>query len=327
MQEELTVRVEHPELPAIRWNEAEVQQNLTEMLAAYTGRVYTPETIKDAKADRAAVNKLDKQLSDAARSAKAFYMKPLEEFLQSTKQMQTRCKAVSGAIDQQVKAVEEAERQDKQDALRAVYADCIGELRELIPFDRLLVSQWLNKTYDLAKASRELRRDVETRRKELKIIQDTCGEDAEACKLGYLRVLDLNAALAEHLRLQDNREKLRRAEAERQAAERARAARTRPQKVQLLGGVHPRGYRMVQAGSRRARLPLWFDQIILEVVTYGTYSFRRTRAYFVRFQCTGSGKPFRPERQPCRQHCYAGRVSVRPCGDHRCRWPAPRRQF
>ena len=58
----------------------------------------------------------------------------------------------------------------------------------------------------------------------MKIIQDTCGEDAEACKLGYLRVLDLNAALAEHLRLQDNREKLRRAEAERQAAERARAA-------------------------------------------------------------------------------------------------------
>ena len=33
MTNELTVRVEHPELPAIRWNEAEVQQNLTEMLA------------------------------------------------------------------------------------------------------------------------------------------------------------------------------------------------------------------------------------------------------------------------------------------------------
>ena len=36
-------------------------------------------------------------------------------------------------------------------------------------------------------------------------------------------MLDLNAALAEHLRLQDNREKLRRAEAERVAAERAKA--------------------------------------------------------------------------------------------------------
>lgn len=224
MMNELTVRVEHPELPAIRWNEEEVRQNLTEMLAAYTGRVYTPETVKDAKADRAAVNKLDKQLADAARGAKTFYMKPLEEFLQSAKQMQAQCKQVSGAIDAQVKAVEESERQDKADALQAIYADCIGELRELIPFDRLLVPQWLNKTYDLAKAGRELRRDVETRRKELKIIQDTCGEDAEACQLEYLRALDVNAALAEHLRLQSSREKLRRAEEERLAAERARAA-------------------------------------------------------------------------------------------------------
>lgn len=224
MTNELTVRVEHPELPAIRWNEAEVQQNLTEMLAAYTGRVYTPETIKDAKADRAAINKLDKQLSDAARSAKAFYMKPLEDFLQSTKQMQGQCKQVSGAIDQQVKAVEEAERQDKAAALRLVYDDCIGELRELLPFERLLVPQWLNKTFALSTAQHDLRRDVETRRKELKIIQDTCGEDAEACKLEYLRVLDLNAALSEHLRLKDNREKLHRAEEERLAAERARAA-------------------------------------------------------------------------------------------------------
>lgn len=224
MQEELTVRVEHPELPAIRWNEAEVQQNLTEMLAAYTDRVYTPETIKDAKADRAAVNKLEKQLSDAARSAKAFYMKPLEEFLQSAKQMQGQCKAVSGAIDRQVKAVEEAERQDKADALRAVYADCIGELREMIPFDRLLVPQWLNKTYDLAKASRELRKSVETRREELRLIRETCGEDAEACTTEYLRELNLNAALVEHSRRQNARDAQRRAEAERKATERAQAA-------------------------------------------------------------------------------------------------------
>lgn len=223
MQNELTVRVEHPELPAIRWNETEVQQNLTEMLVAYTGRVYTPETIKDAKADRAAVNKLDKQLSDAARSAKAFYMKPLEEFLQSAKRMQGQCKAVSGAIDQQVKAVEEAERQDKADALRAVYADCIGELRELIPFDRLLVPQWLNKTYDLAKASRELRKSVETRREELRLIRENCGEDTEACTTEYLRELNLNAALVEHSRRQNARDAQRRAEAERMAAERAQA--------------------------------------------------------------------------------------------------------
>ena len=168
MTNELTVRVEHPELPAIRWNEAEVQQNLTEMLATYTGRVYTPESIKDAKADRAAVNKWDKQLGDALRAAKKLYTDPLEAFGQRIKAMQAQCKQVSGAIDQQVKAVEQAEREEKASSLRLVYRDCIGELEPLISFDRLLVSQWLNKTFDLARASKELRLAVEPRREELR---------------------------------------------------------------------------------------------------------------------------------------------------------------
>lgn len=224
MTNELTVRVERPVIPAMSWNEEEVQKNLDELLAAYTGRVYTPESIKDAKADRAAVNKWDKQLGDALRAAKKLYTDPLEAFGQRIKAMQAQCKQVSGAIDQQVKAVEQAEREEKASSLRLVYRDCIGELEPLISFDRLLVPQWLNKSYDLAKASRELRKSVETRREELKIIRDTCGEDAENCVLEYLRELSLNSALAEHTRRQSAREARQRAEAERLAAERARAA-------------------------------------------------------------------------------------------------------
>lgn len=64
MTNELTVRVERPVIPAMRWNKDEVQKNLDELLAAYTGRVYTPEAVKDAKADRAAVNKWEKQLGE-----------------------------------------------------------------------------------------------------------------------------------------------------------------------------------------------------------------------------------------------------------------------
>ena len=42
MANELTVRVERPVIPAMSWNKGEVQKNLDELLAAYTGRVYTP---------------------------------------------------------------------------------------------------------------------------------------------------------------------------------------------------------------------------------------------------------------------------------------------
>lgn len=88
MTNELTVRVERPVIPAMNWNKDEVQKNLDELLASYTGRVYTPESIKDAKADRAAVNKWDKQLAAALTAAKRLYTDPLGIFRRAS----GRCK-------------------------------------------------------------------------------------------------------------------------------------------------------------------------------------------------------------------------------------------
>ena len=224
MTNELTVRVERPVIPAMNWNKDEVQKNLDELLASYTGRVYTPESIKDAKADRAAVNKWDKQLAAALTAAKRLYTDPLEDFQKSIREMQAQCKKISGAIDQQVKAVEQAQREEKASTLRLVYRDCIGELEPLISFDRLLVPQWLNKTFDLAQAEKELRKAVETRREELRLIRETCGEDAEPCITEYLRALSVNDALHEHSRREHARAAQAEAEAQRQAAERTRAA-------------------------------------------------------------------------------------------------------
>ena len=99
MTNELTVRVQSPVIPAMSWNEEEVQRNLDEMLAAYTGRVYTPESIKGAKEDRAKVNAWNKQLGASLTAAKKLYMKPLEDFQGSIKKMQAQCAQVSGAID------------------------------------------------------------------------------------------------------------------------------------------------------------------------------------------------------------------------------------
>lgn len=224
MTNELTVRVERPVIPAMSWNKDEVQKNLDEMLAAYTGRVYTSEEIKGAKDDRATVNKYEKQLAAALSAAKKLYMEPLDEFSQGIKTMQAQCKAVSGAIDAQVKAVEKVQKEEKASTLRLIYRDSIGELEELIPFERLLVPQWLNKTYDLSKSEKELRFSIETRRNELKLIRDTCEEDTEACTTEYLRNLCVNDALQERTRRRKAREALRAAEAERAAAERAKAA-------------------------------------------------------------------------------------------------------
>lgn len=222
MENELTVRVERPAIPAMSWNKDEVEQNLDEMLAAYKGRVYTPESIKSAKEDRAKVNGWDKQLGAAATAAKKLYMKPLEDFQQSIKEMQGKCKEISGAIDAQVKAVEAAEKEEKASTLRLIYRDNIGELEALIPFERLLDNRWLNKTFAIAEAKKTLCKAIEGVRSDLDFIRENCGEDVEPCTTEYLRNLSVNEAVREHTRREKSRAAQRDAESSREAAERAR---------------------------------------------------------------------------------------------------------
>jgi hypothetical protein len=224
MTNELTVRVQNPVIPAMIWNKDEVQQNLDEMLAAYTGLVYTPESIKGAKDDRAKINNWDKQLGAAVTAAKKIYLKPLEDFQADIKVMREQCKKVSGAIDEQVKAVEQAEKDEKASTLKLVYRDCIGELEPMIPFERLLDTHWLNKTFDLAEAKKALCKAIEGIRSDLDFIRENCGEDAEPCTTEYLHNLSVNEAVREHTRREKSRAAQREAEAAREAAERARRA-------------------------------------------------------------------------------------------------------
>ena len=219
----IPIRVQAPAIPEPTSNLDEVQANIDTLLAAYTGRVYTADDIKGAKADRAQVNRWDKQLSEATQTLKKHYLAALDAPLKRITAMQAQLKECSAAIDRQVKAVEEGEREEKRRALEMIYHDAAGEdLEPLIPFDRVLEKRWLNKTVSLSAAGKAL----ETHREALRIIRTTCGEDAKACTTEYLRDLSLNAAMTERQRRQDARAAQAQAEAARKAAEQAQ--RTAP---------------------------------------------------------------------------------------------------
>lgn len=222
MTNELTIKIQAPELPAVIWNKDDIQRNLDEMLADYKGRVYTPESIKSAKEDRAKVNSWKRQLGEGVTAARKFYLKPVEELGSAVKEMQAKCDEISGAIDAQVKAVEAAEKEEKASTLRLIYRDNIGDLEALIPFERLLDNRWLNKTFAIAEAKKTLCKAIEGVRSDLDFIRENCGEDVEPCTTEYLRNLSVNEAVREHTRREKSRAAQRDAEAAREAAERAR---------------------------------------------------------------------------------------------------------
>ena len=225
MNELVTVRVEVPDIPKPRLNLEEIQQNVDSLLADYTGRVYTSDEIKGAKKDRALLNNWAKDLATAQKAVKDHYMNVIQPDMDRIDRIRGQIKECSAAIDRQVKAVETAEKEEKRQALELIYRDAAGEdLALLIPVERLMEDRWLNTTISLAAAGRELRKAVETRREELRIIRTTCGEDAEACTTEYLRDLSLNAALNEYQRRKDSRARQQAAEVARRNAEAARAA-------------------------------------------------------------------------------------------------------
>lgn len=220
MNDLIPVKMNIPLVPAPTGNLDEVQANIDALLSDYTGRVYTADEIKSAKADRAQVNRWDKQLADAGRAIEKCYMDVIDKPLKRIESMRSQVKQVSAAIDHQVKMVEEAEKADKQKALEQIYQEAASpDISLLIPFGRFLDHRWLNKTVPLSTATRELKKAIEQRREELRIIRDTCGDDADACIAEYTKEFSLNSALREHQRRQNVRAASASAEAARKAAE------------------------------------------------------------------------------------------------------------
>ena len=234
MNEELTVRLldsAAAKLPPVIWNEEEVSAALTEMLSAYEGRQYTADDIKNAKVDRAAVNKIEKQLAEAQKQVTALYQQPVAAFAEKMKHYRAMTKQVSAAIDAEVKAVEQAAREDKRRLFCQIYAENIGdELAVLIIFEKLLDERWLNASASFGPARQELLTRIETCRAELDSLRIACGEDFDTVQRVYLKDLSVRDALAEHKRLADLRLAQQKAEqARRQAAAAMAAAPILPQ--------------------------------------------------------------------------------------------------
>ena len=81
------LKVQAPQNAPVIWNYDELKVNLTTALADYQNRVYTEDTIAEAKEDSAKLNKLKKAISDERISRKKEYMKPFETFEDQAKEL------------------------------------------------------------------------------------------------------------------------------------------------------------------------------------------------------------------------------------------------
>lgn len=213
------------QMPAtIDFNFEQLKMELASGLATYTSLVVTADSIKDAKADRAKLNRLRDALESKRKEVKKLCMAPYNDFEAKVKELVGLIDKPISAIDDQLRQFEEIRRNDKYAEVLAIYEETVDELRGILPFEKVWRDEWYNTSATMKKI-REAIINLEAKvASDLEALSTVEGEFVDAVKVKYLEALDLNAALTERKRLQDEAEKLRAYNARKEAMEKLEAA-------------------------------------------------------------------------------------------------------
>lgn len=214
----------------ILFNYEELKAELLQKAEHYASIVYTDDQIRDAKADRANLNRLKKALNDERIKREKEYMESFNVFKKQINEIITIIDKPVAVIDQQIKAFEEQQKADKYEKIFAIWADLLqsDKIPEAITFEHLYNEKWLNASVSLKSIQDEIAAKLEQIEKDLAVVEKLPAYAFEAKEV-YINTLDLSKAVSESYRLAEQAEKKAawEAEQERRKAE-AEAAAIKP---------------------------------------------------------------------------------------------------
>lgn len=141
---ELILKSAEISIPHAIENLEQLKAEIMPKMEYYSSLVVTEESIRSAKADRANLNKLKKAISDQRIAVKKQCLAPYEALECECKELESLIIAPIAAIDAQIKAFEEIEKNKKYAELKA-YFESVNNL-EFLALDDVLNPKWSNKT-------------------------------------------------------------------------------------------------------------------------------------------------------------------------------------
>ena len=228
-------------LQHIEWNSEEIRKQVQMMMFAYTDVVYTEDTMKVAKDDRATLNKFKKVIEDRRKEVKKKCMEPYEQFEKEVKEITALIDKPIGMIDSQIKEYEEKQKAEKKSQIQAAYDESIGEFGNDLPFERVFDTRYLNATFSLSKAMSEVIEKIEKFKTDIATIDSLDSKHKLNVRDVYVRTLDLSQAMAEDRRLRELEERLEADRKAKEEAERKAAAQSESEPEQMTQPVSEMG--------------------------------------------------------------------------------------
>ena len=191
----MELRIEAYKTPEkISFNYEQLKGELTEKVAFYETVVYDETQIKNAKADKANLNKLKKAMNDERIRQEKEYLKPFEEFKTQVNELIKIIDKPIQVIDTQVKNYEEKQKAIKKETIIGIY-EAIG-FPAWVDFGKIFDEKWLNATVKEKAIQEALTIKYEQILADLTTLESLSEFGFEATE-EYKRTLDINRAIAE----------------------------------------------------------------------------------------------------------------------------------
>lgn len=202
----------------IEANFDETKAWLTENLEPLRTMAVTPESMSQCKQYRASIRKVRDRIDESRKLAKAAALEAYSGFEAKCKELTALCDEAANAMDVQIKAMENAVKEEKRLRLMDYFAKTVGDMTEWISFDDCFNPKWQNATYAESTAQADMCAAIDRCRADLNAIR-ALGSEFETELLAEYRtsrnigtVLMKNSALTK-LKAEENERKRREAEA------------------------------------------------------------------------------------------------------------------
>lgn len=192
----------------IDFNFEEMKAELNEKLGTYNSLVVTEDSIKDAKADRANLNKLKTAIDDKRKEIKKLCLAPYESF-------EKQCKEITALIDQPIKSIDgqiavfdQKLQDEKWEQISEYYKAEVKELVSVVPLEKIVSAKWKNKTESIETICNGIGDTLERIRAELESIENTPEEFKAQVRDVYLKNFSIVEARNEFKRLEERKKQL-----------------------------------------------------------------------------------------------------------------------
>lgn len=226
--EELTLVINNPDeghfLKSIGWNKEQIKDAVVSITEQYRGLAYTEEQLQEAKADRAKLNAMKKDISDRRIQVKNALLEPYKVFEAEVNEVVALIEEPIAMIDEQIVAYEERTKEEKKQTLEKFFAENKADLPELITFEKIFNPKWLNKTSSLSSCKNEIKKAIEDIKADLTAIRSSLDERYSLYAEEYYlkREMNLSKALSEANRIQEMDRKAEEAKKAKEQAEKER---------------------------------------------------------------------------------------------------------